>query len=524
MRWYFALISLVASMAFFMGYVSLSLKDNLTNTSLGALEVKNLIKTFERQVAPIAVLDFQSLYNRPGQMKLLNPLYTLTSYASLRLMGEKGVPKCMNALSSSTLMFNNYKEFIWNRYICGEIPRLPYDFFVQRPFIHSYGFSYPYLASQLDEKPFNKVNWLRDNIPLFHVTELPYLNKKIGRLEGDYAVLSGFTRQELLDLLKSENSILSNDKYMVKTNSKNTSFGYGLVYKVYDRSHLQGFIDSSRFQVTRWSLGKECTYRTGKVCWNYIPTPLNKFLSESSSYLFYALLGLLVFIIGMILNKLKLDKAEDENRKMALRVLTHEFRTPVTSLMLQIENLMRFSEGKDYDEVIGTQHLKIKDNIYRLKRLTEMSQKYLSTENKEKNFNFTKIESINDYIQEIVDDYPVDISFRGLDKDQPFKLEPYWITICVRNLIENAIKHGEQPIEVALKKVSGQLEIKIQDSGKVKDVNMGRLTGAFVKGNKSEGMGLGLNIVNKAIKDLGGKLILEKDPTRFYLRIKEGKI
>lgn len=521
MRLYVILIGLVASMAFFMGYVTLTVKNNLSQIPMGTDEIVQVKKKFEKQVAPIAVLDFKALYYLPGQIKLLNPLYTLTSYTSLNLRGESGSPKCNPSYSSEDAKFFNKKEFMWNEYICGNIARLPYDYFIKEPYVHSSGFSYPYLAYKIGKPIFTNEKWIRNNIPLFHVTELKEISNRIGRLDGYYSVLADFSRRSLIDLLKSETAILSNDKYLVRTYKRTNT--HGLVYKVYKRAHLEAFLDSSRYKVVKWSLGEKCSYRDGKVCWLYSPTTLSKFISQFSSLLFYGLLGVLFIIMWMILNKIKSDNRDNENRKMALRVLTHEFRTPVTSLILQMENLTR--DPSLFPEEVTNQHLKIKDSVYRLKRLTEMSQKYLRAESKNKSldFKYQKIDSINAFFKEIVEDFDVEIKFNPLAVDTSFSIEPYWMNICIRNLIENAIKHGKPTIQVELKLISKALEIMVMDEGDSSALNFNRITGAFIKGNQSEGMGLGLNIVSKTIKDMGGKFYLLKGPTRFFIKIKEGK-
>ncbi len=520
MRLYAVLIILVTSMAFLTGYVSLSLKDGLSRFSVDTGDLKRVRQQFEKQVAPLAILDFKDLYYLPGQIKLVNPLYTFSGFKSLIFTNKTNAMNCSEGISSSRKNFINTKEWLWNEYVCGYSQRLPFNFFVKAPYMHSSGFSYPYLAIQLNKDIFSSQDWIRNNIPLFHVTELSEVSKKVGRLDGYYAVLADFSRESLIHLLKSESSILSKDKYLIRTHKRTNT--YGLVYKVYKRDHLEEFLNSSRYRVKSWDLYSNCSYRDGQVCWVYSPTALSRLIQESSSYLFYLLVFLLSVIMWMILNRIRADRKEDENRKMALRVLTHEFRTPVTSLLLQMENLTRNSE--EHSDLYE-KHLKIKDNIYRLKRLTEMSQKYLSSQSKQKmiKFNSTLVSSLNQFFLDILSEFETEISFSGLVIDQSFYLDQYWISICVRNLVENAIKHGQAPVTVQIKKEGKALEICVADAGQATSLDLSRIKNPFVKGNKSEGMGLGLNIVYRTVKEMGGKFVLRKNPTRFYIKIKEGK-
>ena len=93
----------------------------------------------------------------------------------------------------------------------------------------------------------------------------------------------------------------------------------------------------------------------------------------------------------------------------------------------------------------------------------------------------------------------------------------HWISICVRNLIENALSHGIPPICLKLSKIgNNSLQIDISDQGICKFKNLSEMTAAFAKGNKSKGTGLGLNIVSLVIKEIGGKLSFKNNPTTFY--------
>ena len=45
----------------------------------------------------------------------------------------------------------------------------------------------------------------------------------------------------------------------------------------------------------------------------------------------------------------------------------------------------------------------------------------------------------------------------------------------------------------------------------------------FVKGNKSSGTGLGLNIVKKVVKEMQGQMLFVSDPTSFTISFKNQK-
>ena len=80
----------------------------------------------------------------------------------------------------------------------------------------------------------------------------------------------------------------------------------------------------------------------------------------------------------------------------------------------------------------------------------------------------------------------------------------------MRNLIENALKHGDdsQPVTI---EVVGSNVITVSNDGDVVDPNdMTELTARFKRSQtKARGAGLGLSIVETIMRNTGGKLTLQ---------------
>ncbi|WP_339861426.1 ATP-binding protein [Thalassospira alkalitolerans] len=82
--------------------------------------------------------------------------------------------------------------------------------------------------------------------------------------------------------------------------------------------------------------------------------------------------------------------------------------------------------------------------------------------------------------------------------------------ICLRNLIENALKHGRQD-EPVLIEIIGSDTIRVSNGGDVVNpADMADLTARFKRSNtKAGGAGLGLSIVETIMRNTGGKLTLQ---------------
>ena len=109
-----------------------------------------------------------------------------------------------------------------------------------------------------------------------------------------------------------------------------------------------------------------------------------------------------------------------------------------------------------------------------------------------------------------------------LEKDLNIFTDEYWLQVCVKNLIENSIMHGKAPVRVICKDDDKFLKISVSDSGECSFDNLKQMSGDFVKGNKSTGTGLGLNIVQNVLKRINGKLQFSKNPTTFTILIEKG--
>ena len=248
-----------------------------------------------------------------------------------------------------------------------------------------------------------------------------------------------------------------------------------------------------------------------------------KNLGDTSSIFLIGVVILVGILVWLLMRKIKSQRKENAKKKFALEVLTHEFRTPVANLLLQIEKLNSlYSELSPNVQKI---YPRISGEVYRLQRLTEETKQYLNlnTETSMINFKKEKIESINDFVLSHVEyTNSDDVIFEPLEVDRAVKIDSYWVGVCVKNLISNSIQHGVAPIKVSLSTIGNkELVVTIEDQGELKESNLSKLTEEFYKGEKSTGVGLGLNLVQKIMNDMGGEFALQTSPTRFSIHIKD---
>jgi signal transduction histidine kinase len=157
--------------------------------------------------------------------------------------------------------------------------------------------------------------------------------------------------------------------------------------------------------------------------------------------------------------------------------------------------------------------------IYRMQRIIEVSKTYLQTESHRIQFNNIEIPSINSWMSDFTLDLDNKISCELLQEDHNLVVDPFWLKFILSNLVQNALLHGKPPVVIKLQKNKSHLKILVQDDGQNDFDSIDQMTEAFVKSPRSQGMGLGLNMILFIIHQWGARLQFSKNPTVFTLTL-----
>ncbi len=519
MRPYIVLIFTALLLAFYSGRYILKFQGPGAASNSDLYEIAKVKLSFQKNVTPYAIVNFSSLYYSKEQMQLLNPSIAINHFDN-NVITSKSDCDLKNLVQSPLKNFS--KNLIWDQLRCGKRLEIPFWFVKKPPFMHPSGSSYAYLLYRRDIQRHKtpSMKWIRDNLGYFHLKEIHEIQKEQGALGGIYGILAGLNEKSLVDLINREGTILTKDFLLAKISyPKNFDI---MEYRFYLRDDLTQFLEKSPYQISRYYRGKRCLYQDGPICWRYNVRHLFQMINFSTVISFGGVVFIFALILWLLFSKIKQDKLEDKRRKMALQVLTHEFRTPVASLLLTMDNINR--KISSFDEKTQDDFLRMSAEIYRLQRLTEKSKHYLQgAANKGLvNFQFEKVESVEDLVYDVTipvsERYEQDITVTIDNKVESFSLDVYWFQIILKNLVENAFVHGQSPVSLNLWREKNNLFVKISDGGKT-EMSFEELTEEFSKGNKSSGSGLGLSIVNKVVKEWGGVMIFKNNPTSFTLRL-----
>ncbi|MFL7035394.1 DUF3404 domain-containing protein [Vibrio lentus] len=251
--------------------------------------------------------------------------------------------------------------------------------------------------------------------------------------------------------------------------------------------------------------GETCTFRYSNLC-----------LSESSNdrlFMKLVTLSLLFTLLCVLTRAIYLRRKERKEKQFVLQLLTHELRTPITSLGLTVE-MFRNRYDEFPDDTQGAVWRLISD-YQRLSQLTQNSKVYLSADQSEPLLKQNA--SLEEWLDHVCEKHNIEYQCEASEVE--LNLPYYWLTICLDNLIKNAKQHGQGKVLVKVI-LADKLRIEVQDEGHFPSL-MQRLISRTTPcaNHKQDNMGIGLTIVEHLMKQANGRLIILRNPTRCILEI-----
>lgn len=219
--------------------------------------------------------------------------------------------------------------------------------------------------------------------------------------------------------------------------------------------------------------------------------------------------------LAIALNELlsRLNRAFESERSFTANA-AHELRTPLAGAIAQVQRL----RAEVSDPTVRSRTLELERTLKRMTRLSESLMQLARAESSR--IRLDKPSDLRQIIQLLVDDLTrahdhIQISTQL--PDQPFMsdVDPDIFAILMRNLLENAVRHGhpDAAIEVVLTE-DGHLTVA-NDSDVIPQAVLSGLTNRFDRGlSDREGSGLGLAIVNTIAQRIGSELQLRSPRTR----------
>lgn len=216
--------------------------------------------------------------------------------------------------------------------------------------------------------------------------------------------------------------------------------------------------------------------------------------------------------------ELKVALAKEKNinkmKSAFVSMASHEFRTPLTSILSSTFLIKRYNDKKDYAS--ARRHIeRIKSSVH---QLTNVLEDFLAIDKLERGIVTIKKETfdLQEFITEVVEEFEWMITenqqIRHVHKGLA---EVFYDKNILRNillnLISNAIKYSESDVEIRTFVNKQSLKIEVEDRGVgIPEKDYKNLFTKFFRANNVahiHGIGLGLSIVKHYVNVLGGTII-----------------
>jgi two-component system sensor kinase FixL len=207
------------------------------------------------------------------------------------------------------------------------------------------------------------------------------------------------------------------------------------------------------------------------------------------------------------------EKMMNEMKSAFVSMASHEFRTPLTSIMSSTILIKKYNDLKVYDKE-GRQIARIQSSV---KQLINILEDFLSMEKLERGIVLAKkdIFDLKIFTQEIVEEFELIRKEKqkiiyGHEGDTSVLLDKKILRNIYLNLISNAIKYSKTHVEIFTSIENSMITISIKDKGIgiPKEEQKHLFTKFFRAKNVTniQGTGLGLSIVKHYLELLEGNI------------------
>ena len=290
-------------------------------------------------------------------------------------------------------------------------------------------------------------------------------------------------------------------------------------YAVFSLAGWTQYLNNTSLTTEPHTRSATCLQVVGNVCWKTNTAYAQRRLTQATWLSAGSISVLALTVLLAVWRRVRARRREQKNRLLVLQTLTHEIRTPATTLQLSLESMRRSFD--DLPAESQSNFLRICDASQRLQRVIEASKQYLRGHQDDRVVQYRKVlvPSVGQFVESIAESYDTAIQIELQGDDTEVKLDPYWTSTCIRNLIDNALQHGAEPVTIMIKPQGDELAITVQDAGDSPELSFREMTTAFVRRGGSDGLGLGLAVVAELVRSMGGSLRYESNPTRFTITL-----
>jgi len=242
-------------------------------------------------------------------------------------------------------------------------------------------------------------------------------------------------------------------------------------------------------------------------------------------YFFTAILALVILFFGYTMVIILKQKRLSEVQRDFINNMSHEFRTPLTSIGLASDVLREEGKGGDaarfsrYAEILREQIAVLQKKVDKILQQAETEHRFFKL-NKENISLTTVIEELIDEFKPAAEHRNGHIEFEDRAGNPEIHADRYHLSGILINLVDNSLKYTDKPpvIKIILAESNGKLLLRMEDTGMgIEKKYIRKLFMPFFRvpsGNvhNVKGTGLGLSYVKRICDLHGWKIRIESEP------------
>lgn len=244
-----------------------------------------------------------------------------------------------------------------------------------------------------------------------------------------------------------------------------------------------------------------------------------------SIVLLTAVIASLLYLLRIIRNQKQIAEIKDD----LISNITHEFKTPISTISVALEGIQHFNKEKDiaktekYIKMSNDQLAKLNTMVERVLDIATLDKDELKVVKEPVDLNLL-IEGIISKHQYLAPKF--EIVYTTLAKKVPVNVDVFHFENAIDNLLDNAVKYGKAPLSIHIGEEQEEVAITISDQGNtLKKEQLEHLFDKFYrvpKGNTHnvKGFGIGLFYSKTIIEKHGGRITATAQPnTSFKLHL-----
>ncbi len=257
----------------------------------------------------------------------------------------------------------------------------------------------------------------------------------------------------------------------------------------------------------------------------YFPSKERVLINRLGIWVFSSVVLLLVvaffsYALFIILKQKRLSEVQ----KDFINNMTHEFKTPISTISISSEALKSPSIVQsperllNYASIIQMESNRLKNQVDRVLQMASLTKNGFHLKRGNWHFN-TLMTQVQESMQPQLEERNVVLDVQLRSEDDSIEVDKLHFSNILFNLLDNAIKYSKQQpvITLTFEKNSTHFEVGVQDQGiGISETHKKHIFEKFYRvptGNKHDvkGFGLGLHYVHLATKAHGGKIQVDSN-------------